>query len=169
MRVSVIVADSMVCVDSVCYRGFDLSDLASGVSAVQWYGNQGIVESTDSVTGLQTNTTISDLSEYQHLVDQWTARHDELMSAIAAEATQTSNPIPISVTPRQVRLLLLSQNLLADVEAMIALQDEATRITWEYAQEFRRDDPLLLTMAANLTPPLTSEQIDQFFVAAAQL
>lgn len=76
-------------------------------------------------------------------------------------------PVPASVTPRQVRLLLLSQNLLDRVEAMIAQQDEATRITWEYASEFRRDDPLLLALAGNLG--LTEEQIDQFFIAAAQI
>lgn len=76
-------------------------------------------------------------------------------------------PVPYSVTPRQVRLLLLAQGLLASVEAMIAAQDEATRITWEYALEFRRDDPLLNQLAVNLG--LTEDQIDQFFIAAAQL
>lgn len=78
-------------------------------------------------------------------------------------------PVPASVTPRQVRLLLLSQNLLADVEALIAASDEATQITWQYASEFRRDDPLLATLAAELTPPLTNEQIDQFFIAAGKI
>ena len=75
--------------------------------------------------------------------------------------------VPESVTPRQVRLILLQQGLLANVEAMIAQQDEATKITWEFASEFRRDDPLLLALSANLG--LTSEQIDQFFIAAAAL
>lgn len=75
--------------------------------------------------------------------------------------------VPKSITPRQCRLVLMSQGLLADVEAMIAAQDEATRITWEYALEFHRDDPLLNALAVNLN--LTSEQIDQFFIAAAQL
>lgn len=75
--------------------------------------------------------------------------------------------VPLSVSPRQVRLLLLQQNLLADVEAMIAAQDEATRITWEYAIEFRRDDPLLSQLASSLG--LSEAQIDKFFVAAAGL
>lgn len=75
--------------------------------------------------------------------------------------------VPQSVTPRQVRLILLSQGLLQSVEDMIAQQDEATKITWQYASEFRRDDPLLNQLAANLN--LTSEQIDQFFISAAQL
>lgn len=75
--------------------------------------------------------------------------------------------VPQSITPRQCRLILSVQGLLADVEAMIATQDEATRITWEYALEFRRDDPLLNALAISLN--LTDEQIDQFFIAAAQL
>lgn len=76
-------------------------------------------------------------------------------------------PVPYSVTPRQVRLLLLQQNLLASVEAMIAQQDEATKITWQYALEFRRDDALLNQLATNLN--LSQEQIDQFFITAASL
>lgn len=74
---------------------------------------------------------------------------------------------PYSITPRQCRLLLLQQGLLSDVENMIANQDEATKITWEYALEFCRDDPLLLQLAKNLN--LTEEQIDQFFIAASKL
>jgi hypothetical protein len=75
--------------------------------------------------------------------------------------------VPQSITPRQCRLILLQQGLLDEVEQMIAEQDRATRLTWEYATESRRDDPLLNGLAANLS--LTSGQIDQFFIAAAQL
>lgn len=74
---------------------------------------------------------------------------------------------PSSVSPRQVRLLLLQKNLLSDVESMIAQQDEATKITWQYAIEFNRNDPLLNQLATNLN--LTQEQIDQFFIEASQL
>lgn len=75
--------------------------------------------------------------------------------------------VPESVTPRQVRLLLLSQGLLDQVEAMIAQQDQATKITWEFASEFRRDNSLLLALAQNLG--LTQGQIDEFFIAAAAI
>jgi len=75
--------------------------------------------------------------------------------------------VPLSVTPRQVRLLLLSQNLLSQVGAMIAASDDATKITWQYASEFRRDDPLLEGLAQQLG--LSNEQIDQFFIAAAAI
>lgn len=75
--------------------------------------------------------------------------------------------VPSSVTPRQVRLLLLSQNLLSQVEAIIAASDEATKITWQYASEFNRNDPLLGALAKQLG--LTDEQVDDFFIAAAAL
>jgi hypothetical protein len=75
--------------------------------------------------------------------------------------------VPTKITPRQCRLILMSQGLLAQVEEIIATQDEATRITWEYASEFRRDDPLLNALAKNLN--LEPEQIDQFFIAASKL
>jgi hypothetical protein len=72
-----------------------------------------------------------------------------------------------TVTPRQVRLLLLQQGLLEQVEAMIATQDKATQITWDYALEFRRSDPLLINLSKNLG--LSEKQIDQFFMAASAL
>lgn len=71
------------------------------------------------------------------------------------------------ITPRQCRLVLLQQGLLPQVTEMLSKQDEATRITWEYALEFRRDDPLLTALAANIG--LTDQQIDEFFIAASQL
>ena len=76
-------------------------------------------------------------------------------------------PVPASVTPRQVRLLLLSQNLLDQVEGVIAASDKATQITWAYASEFRRNDPLLTALASQLG--LSDEQVDQFFIAAAEI
>jgi hypothetical protein len=90
----------------------------------------------------------------------------ELEAIAAAEAAAL---IPKSITPRQCRLILHSQGLLATIETLIAEQDEATKIAWEYASEFRRNDPLLLSLAAHPSLDLTSEQIDAFFIAAAQL
>lgn len=83
------------------------------------------------------------------------------------EAKASVVQVPKVISPRQARLSLLQQGLLSEVETMIASQDEATRITWEYALEFRRDDPLLNQLAVNLG--LTEAQIDEFFIAAASL
>lgn len=76
-------------------------------------------------------------------------------------------PVPESITPRQCRLILSQQGLLSSVEAMIAQSTDDVRITWEYALEFKRNDPLLIQLGTNLG--LAPEQIDQFFIAAAQL
>lgn len=83
------------------------------------------------------------------------------------EMEEPAPSVPYSITPRQVRLLLLQQNLLANVEAMITQQDEATKITWQYALEFRRDDPLLNQLAIELD--LTEQQIDEFFIQASKI
>lgn len=83
-------------------------------------------------------------------------------------STQVQEPIvPYSVSARQVRLLLLQQNLLSDVETMIAEQDKATQISWQYSSNFYRDDPLLNELAKNLN--LSDEQIDEFFTLASKL
>lgn len=80
-----------------------------------------------------------------------------------------SATVPQTITPRQCRLLLLQQGLLEQTEAIISQASNDVKITWEYALEFNRDDPLLIQLASSLTPPLSSEEIDQFFITAAQL
>jgi hypothetical protein len=76
-------------------------------------------------------------------------------------------PVPLSVSPRQVRLLLLQQDLLDEVETLITTQPREIQIAWEYALEFQRNDPLLNTLAQNLN--LTEQELDSFFIAAANL
>lgn len=78
-------------------------------------------------------------------------------------------PVPESVSPRQVRLLLLQQGLIAMVETLIAQQDEATKITWQYAEIFRRDDPLLNNLASSSALNLSKEELDQFFIEASKI
>jgi hypothetical protein len=75
--------------------------------------------------------------------------------------------VPSLITPRQVRLFLLQQDMLDSVEEMISTQPKEIQIAWDYALEFRRNDPLLNTLAQNLN--LTDEQLDEFFIAASQL
>jgi hypothetical protein len=75
-------------------------------------------------------------------------------------------PPPItSVTPRQARLALLSAGLLDAAQAAVDAADPATKITWEYASVFEREDPMILAIGAGLG--LTSEQIDTLFTNAA--
>lgn len=88
-----------------------------------------------------------------------------------ADEMALRDPTPKVISMRQARLALLGAGLLAGVDAAIAAmpgaEGDAARIEWEYAQEVRRDSPLLAGMMAALG--LTSEQVDGLFVAAAGL
>jgi hypothetical protein len=74
-------------------------------------------------------------------------------------------------TMRQARLALLGAGLLPSVDATIAAmtgaEGDAARIEWEYAQEVRRDSPLMSGMVTALG--LTSAQVDALFETAARL
>lgn len=113
------------------------------------------------------------MTNYTRIIVNLSTGQQEIVPLTPEEIFEIENrapepvQVPQTVTPRQVRLLLLQQGLLSQVQSMIEQQDEATRITWEYALEFQRNDPLLNQLGTNLG--LTSEQIDQFFIAAAQL
>jgi hypothetical protein len=80
-------------------------------------------------------------------------------------------PVPDVISMRQARLVLLSEGLLAQVDATIAAMDEparsAAQIEWEYATELRRDNPLVVAMQASMN--LTDEQVDAMFTAGAAI
>lgn len=79
--------------------------------------------------------------------------------------------VPASVTMRQARLALLGAGLLDDVDAAInampSPQKEAARIAWEYSQEVQRHNGVVASLGPLLG--LTDAQIDDLFLAAAQL
>jgi hypothetical protein len=78
-----------------------------------------------------------------------------------------SPPVIASVTPRQARLALNAAALLSQVDAAVAAADQATQITWEFATQIDRNDPLIATLAAGLN--LSSAQVDALFAQAATL
>jgi hypothetical protein len=79
--------------------------------------------------------------------------------------------VPQAVSMRQARLALLGAGLLDTVETAIASMEgaegRAARIEWEYAQEVRKDSPLIDALAPALG--LTTEQTDHLFMTAATL
>lgn len=79
--------------------------------------------------------------------------------------------VPRSITPRQGLLVLSRAGLLEPVKAAIATMEgqagEEARIEWEYATYWARNWPLLESVASGLG--LTSEQIDDLFIQAAQI
>lgn len=75
--------------------------------------------------------------------------------------------VPDRVTARQFKLQLLTAGLIDDVEAWIATQDRAVQIAYEYSGTFVRDEPM---MQAGFTAlGFTSQEVDEFFTAAAAL
>ncbi len=78
-----------------------------------------------------------------------------------------SAAVPFVVSAAQGRLALLDAGLLATVKAAVDQADEATKIWFEYATEWRRDHPILAGLGAQLG--LSSAEIDNLFKAAVEL
>ena len=80
-------------------------------------------------------------------------------------------PPPAFVTMRQARLALLGAGLLSQVNELIAAmagtEGDAARIEWEFAQEVRRDSPLLRSLVGVMN--IDSAALDALFVQAAAL
>jgi len=80
-------------------------------------------------------------------------------------------PVPEVVTMRQARLALLGAGLLHQVNGAIAAmpgdEGDAARIEWEYAQEVRRDSPLVAALSAAFG--WTGAQLDDLFTEGAKL
>lgn len=81
--------------------------------------------------------------------------------------TDAGVPPYLSVTPRQARLALLGAGLLNQVETAVTNAGGAAKITWDYATQIRRTDPLVTTLGATLG--LSDAQIDALFEQAAAL
>ena len=103
--------------------------------------------------------TLSDL--------EWIDTEQSVPTQAEVDAQIQKQDVPQSVTPRQARLALLEAGFLDQVEAAVETIGGATKITWEYATVFLRDDPMIATLGALLN--LTSAQIDALFIRAAQL
>ncbi len=75
--------------------------------------------------------------------------------------------VPITITPRQARLVLHGASLLDPVEAAVKAAGGATQITWEYATQIDRNAPLISALSESLG--LKSAQVDALFRTASTL
>ena len=75
--------------------------------------------------------------------------------------------IPQVVSRFQAKAALLAAGLLDDVEAAMAQASPVAQLAWSEAIEFRRDSTTVAAMASQLS--LTDENLDDLFVAAAQI
>lgn len=78
-----------------------------------------------------------------------------------------ANGVPYAISARQAKLALLEAGLLERIEEIIQTMDKETQISWEYATEFSRNNPLLLALAESLK--LSKEAIDNLFIKAKTL
>lgn len=85
-----------------------------------------------------------------------------------------SLPAPAPPPPRavcskwQFRKELRTRNLLQPVLDLIAQQDEEVKEAFDFASEYWSDNPMLLQMAAALSPPLSPQEVYDMVVAASQ-
>lgn len=76
-------------------------------------------------------------------------------------------PVPVSISPRQARLALLETDKLDAANAAVAQADDATKISWEFANEIVRAEPGVVSFAASIGIDETA--LDALFIRGAQL
>lgn len=119
-------------------------------------------DATQAWIAIEDNSTIDRLGFAR-------ANFPDAQPPILPEYVPVVYPVPEVVTMRQARLALLAAGLLAQVDMAIAsmpgTEGEAARIEWEYAQEVRRDWPVVVAIGDALG--LGDAQLDALFRAAA--
>lgn len=95
--------------------------------------------------------------KYEALISKWVDSYMETRSPF----------VPQSVTPRQFRIALLRSGIKPkDIDASLSSNEEAL-IEWQFAQEVKRDHPLVLGMAAQLGK--SQSELDAIFTLAATI
>ena len=89
-----------------------------------------------------------------------------------SEGPEYVEPVPESVTPRQVRLALLASGVTEEmINASIDAFEEPLKsqaiIAWEYSTVFFRSNPLIAFVQAALQ--WTDEQVDDLWISASKL
>jgi hypothetical protein len=144
-------------------------------SVIAW---PDVVDSVNAASIATIETLTAQVASMEASMEASVAEADSLRAQLAAAQAQIDTltappePEPITaITPRQLRLYLLSIDRLAEVESIVAslpgADGHAARIEWEYSQEVRRAHPL--TAAIGQILGLDSDALDAAFSAAAAL
>ncbi len=75
-------------------------------------------------------------------------------------------PIPTTLRPYAMRMALLHFNLLDSVQQAVTLAGGQTLLAWEYALEFKRADPMVQGLAAQLQ--LSEAELDAIYTKGAE-
>ena len=89
------------------------------------------------------------------------ADYDSLVASLEAvlEAYNLANKkVPKIVTPRQIRIALILSgfsidSIVAKINLMASPDKEIALASWDYSNEFQRNNPLLLSLALALVAP----------------
>ena len=92
---------------------------------------------------------------------------DEEEAALVSEWANTAPSPVLTCTPWQIRKALNQTGLRDAVESAVAVAEQTTKDGWEFATEFRRDDPLLVSMGTALGK--TEAELDALFALARSL
>lgn len=117
---------------------------------------------TDSKTGIITLVDDIDRARIRVLKNG-----EDVAQAAAEFFTNTALPVPISVTPLQMRKALRHSGLKPLVDGFLATIDEEALEEWEYATAIDRKNPTI-AMAAGLIS-LKDEQVDDLFRLASEM
>ena len=115
-----------------------------------WVDSEGVVIKCHSYADVQMQMFRDDVFEFGGDV----AEYEELIALVESNIKPVElEPLPIlSCTPWQIRKKLNKEGLRAVVEEYVA-SDQATqdeKDAWEFATEFREDNPLLINAASML-------------------
>lgn len=141
------------------------------VSNLKWANPEHTILDVDVVfkelesMGAVPFTTVPD-ADTKHGVEIWTKAIAGDYGTIP-EYVAPPPVIPDRVSSRQFGLQLIAMNLKASVDAWIAEQDASTQWAYEKSSTFVRTDDMMQAGFAALG--FTTEQIDQFFLAASLL
>lgn len=129
--------------------------------------NEELLTAPNFVVGPGFELRAESHEDHSYPVDGW-YWFDNLDAAMAGMANPLQDGV---VSMRQARLALLGAGLLAQVNAAIAampgVEGDAARIEWEYAQEVRRDSPIVAGLSDALN--LTDSDLNTLFSEAAKL
>ena len=115
-----------------------------------WVDSEGVVLKCHSYADVQMQMFRNDVAEFGGDI----AEYEELIALVESNIKPVEpEPVPIlSCSPWQIRKKLNKEGLRDAVEAYVA-SDQATqdeKDAWEFATEFREDNPLLINAASML-------------------